>query len=132
MTLEVHADPNAVVPQYQTLALDDEGDMAFPARWLYGLDAVAQGVQSTIRFIKGEWYQDRNLGTPWFEHALGKHQLTETTRMMRDMLALCDGVIAVVKVELAPPNSEREGALRWEVRAAGGRIVGEEKLPRLA
>ena len=49
------------------LALEENGDVVIPMRYLAGLDAVVQGVVTRLRMIRGELRWDLSIGVPYFE-----------------------------------------------------------------
>lgn len=55
-------------------ALGDDGDLVVQNGSLLrvsGRDAIAQDIVCRLRFVRGEWYQNQNDGTPWFEDIFG-------------------------------------------------------------
>lgn len=52
------------------MAIDGSGDIVVEngsIRRVTGVDAIAQTIATRLRFVRGEWYQNRDLGTPYFE-----------------------------------------------------------------
>jgi len=57
--------------------LDDTGDIYFnngmDIEVGSGSDVVGQRIQMRLSMVKGEWFLDTNLGTPWYKNILGKN-----------------------------------------------------------
>lgn len=79
------------------LALAADGDLFINETGDFEIiDAVRQGVQIRLRWIKGEWVFNTAMGTPYFETILVKvpnRALIE--KALRDQILAVDGVTGV-------------------------------------
>lgn len=84
------------------LALAADGDLLINETGDFEIiDAVRQGVQIRLRWIKGEWVFNTAMGTPYFETILVKvpnRALIE--KALRDQILAVDGVIGVGTINL--------------------------------
>lgn len=58
----------------QVRALTPTGDVAYGnglVSFVSDVDAVAQIIQTRLKFLQGEWWEDRSQGTPLFQSMLG-------------------------------------------------------------
>lgn len=79
------------------------GDLDTSGRRLVeGSEYVAQKIRQVLLFIKGEWFADLNLGTPWFEEILIKNPSLELIRgIIRDKVKGVPGVTSVPVIDLS-------------------------------
>lgn len=83
------------------LLINDAGDFEI-------IDAVKQGVQIRLRWIKGEWVFNTAMGTPYFETILVKtpnRVLIE--KALRDQILAVDGVTGVGSISLIKDTKSR-------------------------
>lgn len=52
---------------------DSEGDYTFGAKdnYIKDLDAATQAIKTRLTLLQGEWWEDLENGTPYFQHILG-------------------------------------------------------------
>ncbi len=83
------------------LFIDDTGDFEI-------IDAVRQGIQIRLRWIKGEWVFNTAMGTPYFETILVKtpnRALIE--KVLRNQIIAVDGVTEVGSISLVKDAKSR-------------------------
>jgi len=119
----------ATNPDLHDLYLDDSGQLE-----LIGADisdaedyalAVGQTVKCRLLFIKGEWYQDQRLGTPWRER-VWKKGVTESTirRMIQQVVQGTPGVRAVESLEVTIDAAARSTTISdLQIVAETGQVV---------
>jgi hypothetical protein len=84
-------------------SLDNDGDMVIGkggAGFKTGSEAVAQAVKTRLRLLRGEWWADLTEGLPLFQRILGRRDLEEARRAVKERIASTPGVIAVSSLEV--------------------------------
>lgn len=116
-------------PNLHDMYLDDSGQLEF-----IGLDitdstdyalSVAQSVKCRLLLVKGEWYIDQRLGTPWRER-IWKKNTSETVlyRMIQDVVLGTPGVRAVESMQISIDASTRTATVSdLQIITETGRIV---------
>jgi len=116
-------------PNLHDMYLDDSGQLK-----LIGLDitdstdyalSVAQSVKCRLLLVKGEWYIDQRLGTPWRER-IWKKNTSETVlyRMIQDVVLGTPGVRAVESMQISIDASTRTATVSdLQIITETGRIV---------
>lgn len=99
-TLRLTAATTASNPNLHDLYLDDSGQLE-----IIGTDitdttdyarSVAQSIKCRLLMIRGEWYIDQRLGTPWRERIWKKGTTeTEVYRLIQDVVRGTPGVRSV-------------------------------------
>jgi hypothetical protein len=70
------------------LQLDADGDPILnPAASLTDKDAVRQAILTRLLLFQGEWWEDLNEGTPWFQTILGTRVTPNNQQVMTQALA---------------------------------------------
>lgn len=111
-TLRLVTEVSATNPNLHDLYLDDSGQLE-----IIGLDitdatdyarSVAQSIKCRLLMVRGEWYIDQRLGTPWRER-IWKKGTSETVlyRMIQDVVLGTPGVRAVDSMEIEIDASSR-------------------------
>lgn len=94
-------------PVAHDLYIDGSDFVLFGGAAVDGADysaEVAQGIVCALRLIRGEWYLDQRIGTPWHERILGKAGVVagESTveGIFRRVVLTVPGVAAVERCEV--------------------------------
>jgi hypothetical protein len=116
-------------PNVGDLYLDDSGQLELIGTDVSDTDdyalSVAQSVTSRLLFIKGEWYQDQRLGTPWRER-IWKKGVTETTvrQMVQQVILATPGVRALESIDVDIDVATRSVTISdLQIVAETGQIV---------
>lgn len=94
------------------LAVDSvTGDLAFDGvelAFVEGKDAVAQEIQTRLRWWRGEWFLDTSRGTPYLESILVKGATEATVRaiLLREILSV-PGVLRVPSLVVSIDRAAR-------------------------
>ncbi len=115
--------------------LDADGDLDVSQglRYATGLDAIAQGIGSRIKMIRGEWFRDLSLGMPYFENdtvpsaeALLGSKFNEP--YARDLYSTAIrsalGVDSLLSLSVSLNASTRVLSVNWRVRTYFGDLTG--------
>ena len=128
-TLRLVTEVSATNPTLHDLYLDDSGQLE-----IIGLDitdatdyarSVAQSIKCRLLMIRGEWYIDQRLGTPWRER-IWKKGTSETVlyRMVQDVVLGTPGVRAVDSMEIEIDASTRTATVsNLQIITENGQIV---------
>lgn len=104
-TLRLTSSVSASNPNLNDLYLDDSGQLEIIGTDItdtsdYAL-AVAQTIKCRLLFIKGEWYQDQRLGTPWRERIWKKGTTRSTMyRLLNQVIKATPGVRSVESMDI--------------------------------
>ena len=104
------------------LLINDAGDFEI-------IDAVKQGVQIHLRWIKGEWVFNTAMGTPYFETILVKtpnRALIE--KALRDQILAVDSVTEVGSISLIKDAKSRTLRASFTASTTEGEIESEVEL----
>ena len=91
------------------LLINDAGDFEI-------IDAVKQGVQIRLRWIKGEWVFNTAMGTPYFE------------TILRDQILAVDSVTGVGTINLIKDAKTRTLRASFTATTTEGEIESEVEL----
>lgn len=73
---------------------------------------IAQRVTTRLRMIRGEWYLDQRLGTPWIERVFRKGATAATCRrVVRDVVQATPGVQSIVSVAVSVDSASRSASV---------------------
>lgn len=112
------------------LALAADGDLFINETGDFEIiDAVRQGVQIRLRWIKGEWAFNTAMGTPYFETILVKvpnRALIE--KALRDQILAVDGVTGVGTINLIKDAKTRTLRASFTATTTEGEIESEVEL----
>ena len=104
------------------LLINDAGDFEI-------IDAVKQGVQIRLRWIKGEWVFNTAMGTPYFETILVKTpNRTLIEKSLRDQILAVDGVTGVGSISLIKDAKSRTLRASFTASTTEGEIESEVEL----
>jgi len=125
---------DAVNPVVHDLMLDATGSNLL---WV-GLDAydtedqarmIAQRIKCRLLMIRGEWYLDQRLGTPWRKVLTAKGTPpARMVRIFREVLGGTPGVAEVLECSVAIDKTTRIATMTFQVRAETGVVIGPETL----
>jgi hypothetical protein len=88
-----------------------------------GSDYLAQKIESTLRWFRGEWFLDREGGVPWFQSILGKQDLNEVNSIFLSVVSGVEGVARVISFETQYIGATREYRVSFEVLSDEGEIA---------
>ena len=112
------------------LALAADGDLLINESGDFEIiNAVRQGVQIRLRWIKGEWVFNTAMGTPYFETILVKvpnRALIE--KALRDQILAVDGVTGVGTINLIKDAKTRTLRASFTATTTEGEIESEVEL----
>ena len=101
-----------------SLLLDEDGDLDLQDNDLVlvsGVEEFRQRLTSRLRFFKGEWIFDRDMGVPWLQDIFRKGVTRELLlATVRDVLRNCPGVRDVLDINIEIHN--REAKVRFRVQ----------------
>ena len=123
-------DRRSAVMALKDLALAADGDLYINETGDFEIiDAVRQGVQIRLRWIKGEWVFNTAMGTPYFETILVKvpnRALIE--KALRDQILAVDGVTGVGTINLIKDAKTRTLRASFTATTTEGEIESEVEL----
>jgi hypothetical protein len=92
--------------------------------------SVAQAIKINLLFFRGEWFEDRGIGIPYFELVFRKGIKSELLYpIFHDALRTTPGVLKVNSLELELDSANRRLHVTWSVDSDEGDISGEEFFP---
>lgn len=114
------------------LALDKSGDLLFDSSGDFVItDAVRQGVQIKLRWIKGEWIFNPSYGVPYFDTILVKApSIPQIERVIRDQILSVDGVTGVESLHISVDPATRRMTAAFVALTEEGEIESEVELIR--
>lgn len=114
--------------------LDENGDMIFghgDNDFLYGLEAMAQVVQTRLKAIYQEWWEGDETALPWFTDILGARAFSlkkdEIDLMVIERLMDTIGVVSVSDIESSFSN--RHYSFSCKVQTVYGETTAEVSIP---
>ena len=112
------------------LALAETGDLLINGDGDFEIiDAVKQGVQIRLRWIKGEWVFNTAMGTPYFETILVKTPNSALIeKALRDQIIAVDGVTEVGSISLIKDAKSRTLRASFTATTTDGKIQSEVEL----
>lgn len=78
--------------------LDENGDMTFGNNkfdFLKDLEAVAQAIQTRLKLLKGEWWENLEEGLPLFQNILASRNIEKAKKIIRSRIQNTQGVLSV-------------------------------------
>ncbi len=78
--------------------LDENGDMTFGNNkfdFVKDLEAVSQAIQTRLKLLKGEWWEDTEEGLPLFQEILASRNIEKTKRLIIERIQKTQGVLSV-------------------------------------
>ena len=92
-------------------ALGDDGDLVVQNGSLLrvgGRSAIAQDIVCRLRFIKGEWYQNRDAGVPWYEEVFDGYPSEAGLRaLFTRVVRETPGVVSVDSLSITIDSAQR-------------------------
>ena len=83
-------------PRGYDIGLGDDGDLPVRARFISGLDLIAQRVGRRLRAFYGEWFADLQFGLPFFDWIAQKPpRVAEIGALVRLAIETTPGVVRV-------------------------------------
>lgn len=87
--------------------------------------ATAQRIACRLLLVRGEWYQDQRLGTPWRDVLTAKGTSDRRIeRIIREVIETTPGVAAVSRVTVERDPVTRTATVTWAARADTGSPLG--------
>lgn len=115
--------------------LDVFGDYSFgkgKQDLTFGIDAVAQAVQTRLNLLKGEWWEDTEDGIPLFEKVLGapgsQDNIFIIDGILKSRILSTPGVLEIAKFESDFNNSTREYRFHCTLNTSYGSLELNESL----
>jgi hypothetical protein len=117
------------------LELDADHDLVIPLRFATGIHAVAQGIRVRLMLIRGEWFLDQSVGTPWLENdsVTAAQALLGQAFDREKLLAACreailgtPGVNRILSLECEFDGAARRARVRWVVNTTFGDTEPDE------
>lgn len=78
--------------------LDENGDMTFGNNkfdFVKDLEAVRQAIQTRLKLLKGEWWENSEEGLPLFQEILASRNIDKTKRIIIERIQKTKGVLFV-------------------------------------
>lgn len=90
--------------------------------YLTDVDAVAQAVITRLKFFKGEWWEDTNLGLPMWQQMLGVvgTKLTTIDLLMKDCIENTTDVTSATNMSSTFSSITRQYTFYCEIDTAYG------------
>lgn len=86
---------------------------------------IAQRVRCRLLMIRGEWYLDQRLGTPWRDVLTAKGtSVARMERIFREVIAGTPGVAAVTACTVSLDHITRTAEVVFRATADTGQVVG--------
>lgn len=133
-TLRLVTAVTATNPNLHDLYLDDSGQLEFIGLAIADSTgyarSVAQSIKCRLLSVRGEWYIDQRVGTPWRER-VWKKATSETVlyRMIQDVVLGTPGVRAVESMEISIDASSRTATVsNLQIVTETGQIVTVSQL----
>ena len=120
-------------PNVHDLELDDAGQIV----WLEGdisdieryAELVAQRLKCRWSMLRGEWYLDQRIGTPWLQSLLRKGvDVATIKRVFRAVAASTPGVRSVTRLEVSMDRVNRSAEVTYELVTESGKTVTSDQL----
>ncbi len=111
--------------------LDSDGDYVFGLNqtgFYKDNEAIAQAILTTLKLLKGEWWEDVEEGTPIFQSILGGKIQPDTREavdlVIKERILSVDGVETILDYESNYNTVTREYTLNCDVSTIYGDIEG--------
>ena len=99
------------------LLLDDTGDLDLSEDGLQlvdGNDAIEQHLLIRLRLVKGEWFLDERVGTPYYSRVLIKNPDLEAVRLVfRRVILTTPGILSLSSFSLTLDTTTRVASLSF-------------------
>ncbi|WP_415466663.1 hypothetical protein [Clostridium saccharoperbutylacetonicum] len=117
-----------VVIRYRIL--DANGDMTFgrgSQNLTYGSYAVGQAIQTRLKLLKGEWFEDTEDGLPLFQQILGtkstKNNLQIIDSLIRERILGTTDVTGITEYNSNSSNEDRSYSFTAKVNTNYGTVT---------
>lgn len=88
------------------------------------LAAISQSVRTRLRFYKGEWFGDLDVGVPWYQTIFLKApDLNAVRTALRSCVAGTKGIVEVLTFDLTLTPSTRTASVVFSARADTGELL---------
>lgn len=134
-TLRITQTPTPSNPTAGDLWLDDSGQL----EWV-GMDitdaedysrAILQSIRTRLLIVRGEWYLDQRIGTPWREKVWHKGATSEVIHAIaRLVIAGTPGVESIQSLRVSLDSAERSATITTTVVSDLGTIVSTDSLDK--
>lgn len=107
------------------LLLDDNNDLVVGTDLSFsrGIQAVVQSIRIALQMFAGEWFLNLDAGIPYWQSILGKKPgvaIQAANQAFRAELEAADGVLKVLRCDVAYDGSTRTLSVKWQVSTALG------------
>ncbi len=100
-----------------------KGDLDPVSGFVSGTQYTAQKIRQVLLLIRGEWFLDLNLGTPWFEEILVRNPNLELIRgIVKNKILSVPGVMAVPVLSLNLDRPTRTLSIDFVAKTTAGSI----------
>lgn len=87
-------------------------------------DYISQKIETKLKYVKGEWFLNRNNGLPYFTDIFKKNpDIPLITSLFRSVLLGIDGVIDILDFTIALNNSTRVLTINYEIQIDTGETL---------
>lgn len=83
-------------------------------------DAVAQAVKTRLTLWRGQWFLDKEEGTPWRQSVLGKHNNDAYGMTIKQRILNTPGVVEITEFNLLQTASSRKITLTAQIQTQYG------------
>jgi len=115
------------------ILLDDTGDIDVANNILTlttGADGIAQHLSQRLRTFYAEWFLDKRVGIPYFEHVLVKNpDPIVLDALFKNEIMKTQGVLELVAFNMEMDKALREFKLSFKVRTHDGTVTFSEVIP---
>lgn len=103
----------------EAFQVNSDGDMVRVNGRFVRVDSTAQRLQTRLRYIRGEWFLNRENGVPYFERILGKgRNVSHIRQVLAAEIKAVEGVTSLDEIRLELDRATR--ALSVSFRVNGG------------
>jgi hypothetical protein len=122
-------------PNLGDLYLDNSGQLEWVGTDIADSESyslmILQRIRCNLLLVRGEWYLDQRIGTPWREQIWVKGTTTSTIRqVIRDAVIATPGVESISSLDVSLDNTSRTATITLTVVADTGTIVSTDILDR--
>lgn len=88
------------------------------------LAAISQSVRTRLRFYRGEWFADLDVGVPWYETIFVKNpNLVAVRAALQSTVAGTKGIVEVLTFNLTLDPVTRTASVAFSARADTGELL---------
>jgi hypothetical protein len=106
------------------------GDLVIDAngvKFTSGVESIAQAVQQNLRFFRGEWFADEDIGIPYFEEIFVKNpDLAAVREWFRRTILETVGILDIVSLDLSFDAATRKITVTYRATSDLGEISATE------